>query len=77
MRQYTLRELYNLEYIIVLFRDLKHPTTVLNTSITTDLSAEYKKDPTMVMTQTEDIKKFVKKRSTLRQNIINIYGLIW
>ena len=29
------------------------------------------------MIQTEDINKYVLKRSTLRQNIIKIYGIIW
>ena len=29
------------------------------------------------MIQTEDIKKNVKKMSTLRQNIIKLYGIIW
>ena len=41
------------------------------------MSAEDKKDPIVVMIQTEEIKQSVKKRSTLRQNIIKIYGLIW
>ena len=29
------------------------------------------------MIQTEDIKEYMKKRSTLQNNIIKIYGLIW
>ena len=39
------------------------------------MSAEDKKDPIVVMIQTEEIKQFVKKKSTLRQN--KLYGLIW
>ena len=31
----------------------------------------------MVMIQTEEINQFVKKMSTLRQNMINIYRIIW
>ena len=29
------------------------------------------------MIQTEEIKKIIKKGSTLRQNITKLYGLIW
>ena len=59
-KQYILRVLYNPEYIMVLIRYLKDLTTVLNTSITTELSEKYDKYPIMVMIQTEDIKQFVK-----------------
>ena len=45
---------------MVLIRYLKDLTTVLNTSITTELSEKYDKYPIMVMIQTEDIKQFVK-----------------
>ena len=31
----------------------------------------------MVMIQTEEIKRFVKKSSTLQKNIINLYGINW
>ena len=59
MKQYTLREVQNPEYIIVLVRYLKEPTSVLNTSRTTALSTEDKKYPIMLMIQTEEIKKYV------------------
>ena len=77
LKQYTLRVSHNPEYIIVQVRDLKDPKIVLNTSSPTLLSAEDKKYPIMVMIQTEEIKQFVKTISTLRQNIIKLYGLIW
>ena len=43
----------NPEYIIVLVRDLKDLTTILNTSRPTEISTEEKKDLIMVMIQTE------------------------
>ena len=58
-------------------RDLKYPTIGFNASRPTALSAEDEKYPIMVFIQTEDIKQFVKKRSTLWQSIINLYRLIW
>ena len=60
-----------------MFVDLKYPATVINTSRPTALSAEDEKYPIMVIIQTEEIKKIVKKRSTLRQNMIKLYGIIW
>ena len=60
-KQYIIREFQNPEDIIVLVRYLKDPTTILNTSITTAISAQYKKDPIMAMIQTEEIKQFFKK----------------
>ena len=42
----------------------------------TSLSVEGEKDPIMVIIQTEEIKQYVKKSSTLKKNIINLYGLI-
>ena len=77
MKHYILEELNNHEEIIILVIELKYPTTVLKTSGPTSLSNEYEKDPIMVMIQTEDIKQYVKKISTLRQNIINTYRIIW
>ena len=77
LKQYILRVFQNPEDIIVLVRDLKVPTSVLNTSRPIALSAEDEKDPIMVMIQNEEIKNFFQKRSTLRRNIINLYGLIW
>ena len=56
MKQYILREFHNPKEIIILVRYLKYPTTVLNTSITTVVSAEKEKDPIMVMIKTEEIK---------------------
>ena len=53
LKQYTLIEFHNPEDIIVLVRDLKYPTIVLNTSRTTALPAEDEKYPIMVMIQTE------------------------
>ena len=41
------------------------------------MSAKDEKDQIVVMIQTEEIKQFVKKSSTLRQNINNLYRLIW
>ena len=77
LKQYILRVFQNPEDIIVLVRDLKDPTIVLNKSRPTALSSEDKKDGIMVMIQTEEIKQFVKNRSTLWQNIIKLYGIIW
>ena len=51
--------------------------TVLDTSRLPELSTEYEKYPIMAMIQNEEIKKYVKKISTLRQNIIRIYRIIW
>ena len=56
MKHYILREFHNPEDIVILVRDLKDPTTVLNTSIPTALSSEDEKYPIMVMIQTEEIK---------------------
>ena len=61
LKQYILREFQNPEDIIILFIYLKDPTPVLNTSRPTELSEKYDKYPIMVMIQTKDIKKFVKK----------------
>ena len=77
LKQNILRVLQNPEYIIVLVRYLKDPTNVLNPSRPIALSEEDNKYPIMVMIQTEDIKQFVKKSSTLRQNKNKIYGLNW
>ena len=40
MNQYILQELQNTEGIIILVINLKDPTTVLNTSIPTEISTE-------------------------------------
>ena len=61
MKQYTLQEFQNPEYIVFLVRYLKDPTSVLNTSRTTALSTEDEKYPIMLMIQTEEIKQYVKK----------------
>ena len=45
---------------------------VLYTSRPTAIYTQDKKDPIMVMIKTEEIKKYVKKRSIIRQNIISI-----
>ena len=49
--------------------------TVINTSINTALSTEDEKYPIIFTIQTEEIKQY-KKISTLKQNIIKLYGLI-
>ena len=79
LKQYILRVFQNPEDIIVLVRYLKDPTTVLNTSRPTAMSAEYKKDRIMVMIQSEDINKYVKKvnptakhNQSLRDNLVTI-----
>ena len=61
MKHYILQEFQNLEYIIVLVRNLKYPKTVLDTSRPTELSTEDEKYPIIAMIQTEDIKQYVKK----------------
>ena len=61
LKQYILRVFHNPEDIIVLIRDLKYPTIGFNASRPTALSAEGEKEPIMVMIQTEEINKFVKK----------------
>ena len=50
---------------------------VLNISIPIALSTENKKYPIVFMIQNEDINYYVRKISTLRQNIIKLYVLIW
>ena len=77
MKHYIQRVFQNPEDIIVLVRDLKDPTIVLNKSRPTALSEEDEKYRIMVMIQTEEIKKFVKKISILQQNTLKIYVLIW
>ena len=59
LKQYIQLEFRNTEDIIVLIRDLKYPTTVLNTSRPTALSTEDRKNLTMVMIQTEEIKQYL------------------
>ena len=76
LEQYVLREFENLENIIVLVRDVKNPMNVLNTSRPTGLSTGDEKDPIMAMIQTEDTNKYL-KISTLLQNTIKLYELIW
>ena len=77
LKQYILRVFQNNEDVIVLVRYIKDHTIVFNTSRPTVLSEEDEKDLIMVMIQTEEIKQFVKKSSTLWQNIIKLYGIIW
>ena len=60
LKQYILQELQNPEDIIDLVLDLKDPMTVLDTSQLTALFTKYKKDPIIVMIQTEEIKQYVK-----------------
>ena len=67
LKQYILREFQNPEEIIVLVRDLKYPTTVLNTSRPTSLLSEDEKYPIMVIIQTEEIKIFLKKGQPYRK----------
>ena len=76
MKQYALQEFKNPEYIIILVLYVKYPITEINTSGPTLLSTDEEKDPKMVMIQTEEIKKYAKK-STLQQNTIKLYGMIW
>ena len=56
LKQYILRYFQKPEDIIFLVIYLKYPTTVLNASRPTVISAEYEKYPIMVMIQTEEIK---------------------
>ena len=72
-----IRVFQNPKGIIVLVIDLKEPTIALKKSRPTVLSSEDEKYQIMVIIQNEEIKKFVKKRSTLRQNIIKLYGIIY
>ena len=44
------------KYIIILVRDLKYPTTVLNTSRPTKMRTKDKKDLIAIIIQTEEIK---------------------
>ena len=57
LKHYILREFQNPEYTIVLVRDLKYPTKVLDTLRPTALSTEDEKYPIMIIIQTEEIKK--------------------
>ena len=56
-----------------MFRDLKDTTIVLNTSRPTALSEEDGKDPRSKLKRSNNFQK----SSTLRQNIIKLYGIIW
>ena len=49
--------------------------SVLDTSIPTSQYTQNENDLIIVIIKTEEIKQYVKKRYTLRQNIIRIYGL--
>ena len=77
LKQYVIRELHNPEDIIVLVWYLKDPMIMLDTSITTELYILDDKDTLMFIIQTEEIKHYVKKSSTLRHNITRLYGIIW
>ena len=50
---------------------------ILETARPTELSAEDKKEPIMVLIQTKEIKQYVKKGSVMQHNMIKLYGLIW
>ena len=50
---------------------------IRETARPTDLSSEDKKEPIMVLIQTKEIKKYVKKGSVMQHNMIKLYGLIW
>ena len=63
-------------------RDLKHPAKVLYTPILTEISNEDKKDPIMVMIQTENIKQYVlnintttKHNQALRVNLGTVLSI--
>ena len=76
LKQYVLQEFHNPKDIIVLVRDMKNPSTILNKSSPTALSTENGKYPIVVMIHMEQIKQYFKKGPTLRQSRNKLYGLI-
>ena len=73
MKQYMLQEFQNPENIIALRRDVKTSMMILNKSWPTALSTDDKKDPIMLMIQTEEINQYVK----IICNVIEHYKTVW